>query len=421
MSTTTTAAPAAPAAAAAPAQEAQGQAPLRRRLRTPIVLALVVVLAAAVVVLATPRGGGGDLDPTSPNPRGSLAVASVLEDQGVEVTGATRYADVVDATQDGGATVLVVGSELLTAEVLERLRSDLAGTDLVLLAPDGRLLEDLGLPLLASGAAADDPLPARCDLPAAEAAGETAWSGAVYQLPDDVAEPEGLTWCFPVPEAETPNGSLVVWEDGGSTVTLLGSAEPLTNDDADEPGNAAVVLHLLGAEPELVWWKVDPLDPGLVDGARPSAGELAPPWVALVGVWLVVLALLAVLWRGRRMGRLVPEPLPVVVRSVETARGRGALYRESGARDRAAQVLRADAVRRLAVRLGLPTTTPAHEVVSQAAARAGAQGPWVRDVLAGAPPLDDLSLARLADALDQVVGDAPATTPRTTDRKAHSS
>lgn len=391
-----------------------------RRWRTALLLALVVVAAGVLVALAAPRSGGADLDPTSATPRGSMALARVLDDQGVDVTGTGRYAEVVQTAQGGGATVLVVGSELLTEELLTRLRDDLGGSDLVLLAPGGRLLEDLGLPLVAAPAHGGDPIPARCDIPAAEAGGETAWDGLVYQLPDDASEPEGLTWCFPEPDAAPPSGRLVVWEDRDGRVTLLGSADPLTNDLVDEPGNAAVALHLLGAQPDLVWWKVDPLDPGLVDGARPSPLELLPRWVWLVGLWLVVLTLLAVLWRGRRMGRLVPEPLPVVVRSVETARGRAALYRESGARDRAAQVLRADAVRRLAVRLGLPATSSAAEVVSRAAARSGVHGPWVRDVLAGPPPADDLALVRLADALDQVVGDGPQTTPRRTDRKVPS-
>ena len=58
----------------------------------------------------------------------------------------------------------------------------------------------------------------------------------------------------------------------------------------------------------------------------------------------------------RRLGRLVREPLPVVVRAVETTERRGRLYRRAGDRARAAAVLRlapADRLaRRLAVRRG---------------------------------------------------------------------
>ncbi len=68
-------------------------------------------------------------------------------------------------------------------------------------------------------------------------------------------------------------------------------------------------------------------------------------------------------------------------------------------------------MRRLASRLGLPPSTPAAEVVSSAAARAGPDAAAVRDVLAGPPPADAAALTRLADDLDRVVDDAAATRP----------
>ena len=51
-------------------------------------------------------------------------------------------------------------------------------------------------------------------------------------------------------------------------------------------------------------------------------------------LWLVVV--LVALWKGRRLGPLVAEQLPVVVRASETVEGRGRLYRSRRARDRAA-------------------------------------------------------------------------------------
>ncbi len=389
------------------------------RWRTPALIAAVVLVLAVGIAALTPSSTAGDLDPGSPSPTGSRAIARVLDDQGVQVTSATRFAQVEDVAAGGGATVLVVGAQLLEADLLDTLTSGLGGSDVVLVRPPTTVLEDLGLDLLAGQAGADDPVDPGCEVGAAQVAGGTQWDDAVaYQALD--AGDDDLTWCYPDPDAEEPNGRLVVWDRDGTSVVVLGSTEPLTNESVAETGNAAVGLHLLGSRPDLVWWKVDPLDPALVDGGRPSPGDLAPPWMGLVAVWLVVVAALAVLWRGRRFGPLVPEPLPVVVRSAETARGRASLYRESGARDRAATVLRAEAVRRLALRLGLSASAPAAEVVAAAAARSGPDAVVVRDLLAGPPPADDLALARLAEALDAVVDpqSSPATAPRATDRKA---
>jgi hypothetical protein len=115
-----------------------------------------------------------------------------------------------------------------------------------------------------------------------------------------------------------------------------------------------------------------------------------------------VVLLLVVLWRGRRLGRLVAEPLPVVVRSVETTLGRAALYRRSRARGRAAQVLRAAAGRRIAVACGLPRTAAPAVVADLVAARTGRRTADVAALLSGSAPTDDLELVRLARALDSV-------------------
>jgi hypothetical protein len=107
---------------------------------------------------------------------------------------------------------------------------------------------------------------------------------------------------------------------------------------------------------------------------------------------------LLALWRGRRLGRVVEEPLPVVVRAAEAVEGRGRLYRAAGARGPAAEALRAGVRERTGVLLGLP---PADRgaLVTRAAARTG-RDPAALDVLLyGAPPADDAGLVRLADAL----------------------
>ncbi|HEY5183477.1 MAG TPA: DUF4350 domain-containing protein, partial [Actinomycetes bacterium] len=102
----------------------------------------------------------------------------------------------------------------------------------------------------------------------------------------------------------------------------------------------------------------------------------------------------------RRLGRIVAEPLPVVVRAAETTEGRARLYRRAGARDRAAATLRAAAVQRLRPALGLPRTAEAVEVAAAVAARSGRPEADVAALLYGAAPRDDAALARLADDLD---------------------
>lgn len=377
------------------------------RLRVPAVVAILVVLAALLVVLLRPVGIEGDLDPRSAAQGGSRALAQVLQDQGVSVQAVDRFADVQESA-GADATVLVIGSDLLSAAQLQDL---LATSDEVVLAvPDAITLEALGLAMRAVPATRFDAQAPSCDLGSAVAAGELSWNGLVYTPTDGL--PDDIQLCYPFPGQED-SGSLMVWTHGGGRVVALGSSQALTNRDVDEAGNAAMALWTLGSRDRLVWWQVDPIDPALVGSARSSPTELLPGWVRLVAWQLVLAAVAAIWWRGRRLGRLVPEPLPVVVRSAETAHGRAALYRQAGARDRAATVLRADALRRLALRAGLPSWTPASQVVSAVASSSARPAGWVQGVLAGPPPRDDLSMSRLADDLDHLLADraGPVSSP----------
>ena len=117
--------------------------------------------------------------------------------------------------------------------------------------------------------------------------------------------------------------SLVRYLAGGRTVTLLGTGVPLTNAALARRGNAALALNLLRGSPRIVWLVPSP-------AAVPVAGQKSlfqeiPGPAYLVTIQLFLAAGLAALWRSRRLGPLVAEPLPVVVRASETVEGHGRL------------------------------------------------------------------------------------------------
>ena len=132
------------------------------------------------------------------------------------------------------------------------------------------------------------------------------------------------------------NGALVAEPRDG--VVLLGAVDVLRNGGILEADNAAVALRLLGQHERLVWYVPDVADLAADDAVTLSS---LLPGLAAARLWLVALALLAlVIWRGRRLGALATEPLPVVVRAIETTRSRGRLYRRADDRAHAAATLR---------------------------------------------------------------------------------
>ncbi|WP_127573959.1 DUF4350 domain-containing protein [Georgenia faecalis] len=388
----TAAAPAAAAPTAAtvgpPTAQPGGHARARRRRPWFPVVAVVVLLASIVLlVLARSTTSALDLSPDNPQPGGAMAAAEILSREGVHIR-TVRTTDDAIALAGPGTTLLVTATNELTPDQLSALR----GTQADLVVTDTAYA--VGLDALTSAVEPDpagsrDAVTAQCTDPDAVAAGRISGStGGLRALTDDVEV------CFPAGEDA---GAYAVWEQDGRTVRALADSSLLTNARLAEDGNAALVLRTLGHHDELVWYLPTPGDAA---GASAGGPQLLPPEAGVVGLQLLVLALALMAWRGRRLGRVVTEPLPVVVRSAETTRGRGRLYRRSRAHAHAAAALRAGCAHRLARSLGLPRSAAAGPLLEAAARATGRSEDELGALLYGPPPTDDAGLLALAHTLD---------------------
>ncbi|MBB2902157.1 hypothetical protein FHR75_002988 [Kineococcus radiotolerans] len=371
-----------------------------RRWRGLVALGVGVVAVLLLLALLGPRTSEEALAPDSVAPDGARAVARVLAEQGVEVTEARSFAGATRALEGArarGATVLVTQPDLLSAARLRTLSA--SGADLVLLRPGDAALAALTPDVRRAGSAAAGDRAPGCEVADPAAAGTARAGGPTYAGTGDART------CY--------GGSYARMErSGAGPLTVLGQPALLTNRWADREGNGTLALRTLGAQPELVWYLPDPLD---TDSPTVPLLDLVPRWF-LPAVALVLLsAVVAVLWRGRRLGRLVEEPLPVVVRAAETVEGHGRLYASAGASGRAADELRRATLRRLRGWVGLDPRAPVQDVADQVAWLTGRPAPAVRELLAGTSPRDDPALVRLALELDTLEDDVRGTPSRRLD------
>ncbi|WP_307806977.1 DUF4350 domain-containing protein [Naasia sp. SYSU D00057] len=410
----TTRIPSAPAEADSAGTRASAATPtVRQWLRSTrfwIVLGAAVLLVAVVWTLIS--GGvraGEPFASDNPGPPGAMALAEVLRQQGVEVTAAESFAEARRAAGDPADTTLLVYDTgfFLDPDRIAQL-GDLADR-IVLVEPTADLLEGLAPSVAFAGVpaseAAVDP---ECALPAAERAGAITPGSAAVQ-PAKAGDDGGI-WCYPAGDG----GFLLAQvETEGATVTVLPAAAPFDNEHILQAGNAALALNLLGATGELVWYLPGLLDLPVGEDA-PSLADLTPEWVTPVLLLLLAVFVAAAVWRGRRLGPLVVENLPVVVPSGETMEGRARLYQRSSARRRALDALRVGAIGRIASSLGLSRTATVDEVVHTAARALGRREDEVRRILLDADPATDADLVRDSDALLRLERDvAAATDPRT--------
>ena len=127
--------------------------------------------------------------------------------------------------------------------------------------------------------------------------------------------------------------------------------------------------------------------------------QLSPTWVQPVTLMAFLVGIAAILWRGRRLGPLIVENLPVTVKASETMQGRARLYEKANARLHTLDSLRIGTIARLATLCGLPVLATVDEVVAASAAIAGSDPRVVRHLLVDANPRSDGDLVRLSDEL----------------------
>lgn len=372
-------------------------ATVRSRVRRSVPLLIGAVVLAVIVLINLLPGPEEDDRPLSPGnaaPEGARAVAEVLRTRGVEIVRADSFDDAGRALGRGPATLFLHDArQYLSADQVAELVSMAERS--VLATPGARQLTALdedfaplgSVPLDLGG---DAPaLAADCADPDAAAADTISASGTAYSGPVE---------CFPT-AVDAGTGGLYVTNPTGA-VAVLGAPQILSNGSVTDAGNAALALRALGSTATLVWYEPSGSDV-VPTGKGIDPLTLLPPWVDSLLVWLLVCSVLAMAWRGRRMGPLAVEPLPVVVRAAETAEGRARLYQDSGAVAHAAAALRAATLARLARRLRVDRAASAAEVLEAAARHSGRDRTGLEERLLRSSPTTNRELVLWAqDILD---------------------
>jgi len=378
----------------------------RRRRLGAYFVAVALGLTLIALLALTAQRPGEPLDPESTRPSGARALVEVLRQQGVEVEVVRSVADLEALRPDADTTVVMSNPANLGPGATARLRAatTTAGR-LVLLGVDNDHLEELGLPVQAFDGLAVD-LVARCSSSIARDSDVVSLSETRYLVGDGAG---GVRTCFALPEPESLTGEPAPGGVYGSAlvelgatattpdVVLVGFGSSWSNESITENSNAGTAVRALGSTPRLVWYHPDTQDLALAGGE--ARQDVWPAWtgsaLAILSVAIVALALV----RGRRLGRLVSEPLPVVVRAIETTESRGRLYRRAGDPGRAAAVLRAATAERLGRRLAVAPGAGPADLVPAVAVATGRPTDEVAGILFGPTPPDDAALIHLAQQL----------------------
>ena len=369
-----------------------GERSSRRGIR--VLVAVGALLAAAVALTFTGRSAETTvpLHPHNPTATGSQALARVLDSHGVPVTVALGEAALRAASVDGTTTLVVTDTSQLREATIASLDTEAkkAGR-VVLVNPGTRALRTLAPGVGTRSVGITTALTAECD-------GTDVRRGESLSRLQMTFRATGgetaTTQCF---VTDGYAGYLEFTPRTHRPTVLIGSVDVVTNSRITQADNAAIALRATGHGSRVVWYVPDlrdaPLSPA-VDEQR-----IIPEWFGP----MLILGLFAfgavMIWRGRRLGRLVAEPLPVVVRALETTENRGRLYRRARDGQRASEVLQEATRRRLTAYLGLPHGTSPQALVAALTPLSSRHPDHLGALLAGPPAATETDMLALAAEL----------------------
>ncbi len=358
-------------------------------------LLIPAALIVGVLALGAPNAEGRRYDPSSNGETGTKALVLLLQGLGAQV-------DVVDALPGDDVDVLLALPGQIPDDQVPALRQwvrrghTLVVTDTYtdISAGPGRRAAVFGL--------SENLLDRKeCTI--------SALPGAEQIRVDDgslLADvPDGAEQCF------TFQGDAMVVNQavGDGQVVTLGTGSLFLNRNIGEADNAVVAADLLAPRPGTrlaVLW-----DTTAGRFERRSLLSLLGPGIRLAGLQLGLAFLVYVFVRGRRLGRPIAEPQPVLIAGSELVNAVGNLMQQTREPARAAAILRAELRRALADRLGLPPGAPPELIADTAASRAGADPERVRAALTDYPVGSEqelLAVAVLVDAVREEVLHVPS-------------
>lgn len=378
--------------------------------------AFLVLSLLGIILGSGGTSSGGTLSITNPAPAGAQAAASVLRNQGVDVAATESLAETAAALRgngQGNSTVLFYDPRNLlsreqSAELAEAVQD--SGGKLVAVAPGPLSVKELSPDLSSAGTAAGTATAeAQCTDPAALAAGTIdGGAPALGASATSVSTPlmlfKGVENCF-APSGKAPASGSYLAYNGAGDVAALGNPGILINQNLASRGNAALTFRMLGSNPKLLWYTASLKDVPVAE-QTPALSDFTPQWIFPASAWLLLVGILGMLWRGRRHGPLVTEPLPVVVKASETLAGRARLYQNARALHTAAASLRHGTLSRLAHMLRLGHATEPAAVVDAVSTLTGRTQVDVHALLLGPAPTtekDMLSMAVELTALEEEV------------------
>lgn len=373
-----------------------------------------ILLAMLANVVFNRAVDGRWLSPTSTSTNGAGALAAIVQNRGVELRHIdtqekfSQISEIISQetlkdtdsaeTRKEAVTILVINPDSLSApEVSELLET---GANIVLITKNYFWnLNDWGFSsneLLVDREAADNsPVKANC-------ADSRAVSAKTIEPIDKLFAYNSSsisTSCFTLGnETGTDNLAVLLTSKKFPQVSALSTGTIWENKNLQKAGNAALALNFLGQSKYLFWIE----NYSSFGNETEPLSEFTIPWLNVLFTSSLFCVLWLLLYQARRFGKLVPEPMPVIVPAGEADLGRAQLYRASRDFPHLAKIKRANFIASYSTKYGLTYQSSSEQISGVFAQQSGNSTTLINELLFTRTIRTENDLQKLEKELQQL-------------------
>lgn len=314
----------------------------KKEIFTYTLLLLIVILLSVWMFKSESKLSQVPFSPDNPKENGTMALSEVLRNKGTNLQIIDSIEDTYYASEKDA--IVVINPQNIPKDRLQELEEN-GYNDIFFMNTYNAQFQDIE----EINSSKLTEIKAQCKTESFNT--ETKISGSFLSLKIDEEKISDsdieykINKCFPIElDGETSYAYIEKISDTYKT-SYIADPSIFTNKEITKSSNAAVALNLFNKYKNIYWYM-----PTKAEFEDPSnaAPPLTPSWAGQIFLLICIATIFLLLAKGKRLGFVIKENLPVVVKFEETNTGKANLYRKNNDQDYTANILRTYHIQKLA-------------------------------------------------------------------------
>ncbi|QPK94628.1 hypothetical protein HCQ94_02710 [Actinomyces sp. zg-332] len=302
-----------------------------------ILIALLLIIAFIVSMIFNNTKSSTPYAIDNPGKNGTMALSEVLREKSTYIKTINRVSNIKNISSKEDSAIVVLNPHMIPDKKLKTIENNKV-KDIIFINTANANLSNIQTTFSSS----TKPITSDCTLDFLNY--KTKISHSLFSLlpknSSDSVSNTNLAVCFPIKGKEGTSYALIQKKNANNTLTYISDGSIFTNGQITKEGNAALALNILNKYKTVYWYLPYLEDFSSPEEKQTGVNALLPPGTYQLVILLAIATLFYLSGKSIRLGKVVEEDLPVIVKHEDIIFSKANLYRKSNDQEYTANILR---------------------------------------------------------------------------------